>query len=29
MPLAAQSYSYQEPSTLSNIMGSAGGVKAL
>ncbi len=29
MPLAAQSYSYQEPSTISNIMGSAGGVKAL
>ena len=29
MPLAAQSYSYQEPSTLSTIMGSAGGVKAL
>jgi hypothetical protein len=29
MPLAAQSYSYQEPSTLSTVMGSAGGVKAL
>lgn len=29
MPLAAQSYSYQEPSTISNIMGSAGGVKSL
>ena len=29
MPLAAQSYSYQEPSTLSTILGSAGGVKAL
>jgi hypothetical protein len=29
MPLAAQSYSYQEPSMLSTILGSAGGVKAL
>lgn len=29
LPLAAQSYSYQEPSTLSTIMGSAGGVSAL
>ncbi len=29
MPLAAQSYSYQEPSTLSTIMGSAGGIKSL
>lgn len=29
MPLAAQSYSYQEPSTLSNILGSAGGIKSL
>ena len=29
MPLAAQSYSYQEPSTLSTILGSAGGIKSL
>lgn len=29
MPLAAQSYSYQEPSMLSTIMGSAGGIKSL
>jgi hypothetical protein len=29
MPLAAQSYSYAEPSTLSNILGSAGGIKSL
>ena len=29
LPLAAQSYSYAEPSTLSTIMGSAGGIKSL
>ena len=29
MPLAAQSYSYQEPSTLSTILSSAGGIKSL
>jgi len=29
LPLAAQSYSYQEPSTLSTILGSAGGIKSL
>jgi len=29
MPLAAQSYSYQQPSTLSNVLGSAGGIKSL
>jgi hypothetical protein len=29
MPLAAQSYSYQEPSTLSTMLGSAGGIKSL
>jgi hypothetical protein len=29
LPLAAQSYSYAEPSTLSNILGSAGGIKSL
>lgn len=29
MPLAAQSYSYQEPSMLSSILGSAGGIKSL
>jgi hypothetical protein len=29
LPLAAQSYSYQAPSALSNILGSAGGIKSL
>jgi hypothetical protein len=29
MPLAAQSYSYAEPSTLSTVLGSAGGIKSL
>lgn len=29
LPLAAQSYSYQQPSTLSTILGSAGGIKSL
>jgi hypothetical protein len=29
LPLAAQSYSYAQPSTLSNILGSAGGIKSL
>jgi hypothetical protein len=29
MPLAAQSYNYAEPSTLSNVLGSAGGIKSL
>jgi len=29
MPLAAQSYSYAEPSTLSTILSSAGGIKSL
>lgn len=29
LPLAAQSYSYAEPSTLSTVLGSAGGIKSL
>lgn len=29
LPLAAQSYSYSQPSTLSNILGSAGGIQQL
>jgi hypothetical protein len=29
MPLAAQSYSYQEPSLGSNIMGASGGISSL
>jgi len=29
LPLAAQSYSYAQPSTLSNILGSAGGIQQL